>query len=163
MQALETNQFYVLCEDNKTTRVMDERRIQWAADDMILQPSPIEPGWIISGEPAARIAEHSRGRDDAAVTAVWDCTSGEFHWHFGWDETVMILEGEVRVTSEDGVERLLQAGDVAYFPGGSSAIWRIETYVKKLAFCRKPLPKPLVAAYRLRDFVRSGGTMGLSA
>jgi len=139
------------------------RFVAGAADDMILRPSPIEPSWIISGEPVARLAEHSRGQDDAAVTAIWDCTSGAFRWQFGWDETVMILEGDVHVTSEDGTERLLQAGDVAYFPGGSSAIWRIETYVKKIAFCRKPFPKPLAAAYRLRDFVRSGGALGLSA
>jgi uncharacterized protein len=141
----------------------ESRFVAGAADDMILRPSPIEPSWIISGEPVARLAEHSRGQDDAAVTAVWDCTSGAFRWQFGWDETVMILEGEVHVTSEDGTERLLRAGDVAYFPGGSSAVWRIETYVKKIAFCRKPFPKPLAAAYRLRDFVRNGGAFGLSA
>jgi uncharacterized cupin superfamily protein len=134
-----------------------------AADDMTLRPSPIEPSWIISGTPVARLAEHSRGQDDAAVTAIWDCTSGAFNWHFGWDETVMILEGEVLVTTEDGTERLLRAGDVAYFPGGSSAVWSIETYVKKIAFCRKPFPRPLTVAYRLRNFIRSGGVQGLAA
>jgi NAD(P)-dependent dehydrogenase (short-subunit alcohol dehydrogenase family) len=35
MQALDLGQFYILCEDNETTRDMDERRIQWAADDLI--------------------------------------------------------------------------------------------------------------------------------
>jgi hypothetical protein len=27
--------FYVLCPDNDTTRDMDERRIRWAADDIV--------------------------------------------------------------------------------------------------------------------------------
>lgn len=140
-----------------------KRFVAGAAGDLILRPSPIEPGWIISGAPVARLAEHSRGQDDAAVTAIWDCTSGEFNWHFGWDETVVILEGEVLVTAEDGTERLLRAGDVAYFAGGSSAVWNIETYVKKVAFCRKPFPKPLTAAYRLRNFIKSGGAQGIAA
>jgi uncharacterized cupin superfamily protein len=134
-----------------------------AAGDMELKPSPIEPTWIIAGAPIARLAEHSRGQDDAALTAVWDCTAGEFRWHFGWDETVIILEGEVHITTEDGIERVLGAGDVAYFAGGTWATWRIDRYVRKVAFCRKPFPKPLTMVYRLRDFVRQGGAQGIAA
>lgn len=133
------------------------------ADEMVMKPAPIEPSWILSGAPVARLAEHSRGSDDAAVTALWDCTAGAFRWQFGWDETVMITEGEVHVTSEDGVERLLRAGDVAYFAGGTSAVWRVDRYVKKIAFCRKPFPKPLTVAYRLRNLLRSGEVQGLAA
>lgn len=135
-----------------------------AAGAMEMKPSPIEPSWILAGEPVARIAEHSRGQDDAALTALWDCTAGEFRWYFGWDETVMILEGEVHITTEDGVERTLSAGDVAYFAGGTWATWRIDRYLRKVAFLRKPFPKPLTMAYRLRDLVRQGGsTQGLAA
>lgn len=134
-----------------------------AAGALVLKPSPIEPSWITAGAPVARLAEHSRGRDDAAMTAVWDCTAGEFRWHFGWDETVMILEGEVHITTEDGIERLLGPGDVAYFAGGTWATWRVDRYVRKVAFCRKPFPKPLTIAYRLRNFIRQGGAQGLAA
>lgn len=133
------------------------------ADEMVLKPTAIEPSWILSGSPVARLAEHSRGRDDAAVTAIWDCTSGEFRWEFGWDETVLITEGEVHVTTEDGIERVLRAGDVAYFAGGTSAVWRIDRYVKKIAFCRKPFPRPLTVAYQLRNLLRSGEVQGLAA
>jgi hypothetical protein len=133
------------------------------ADDMEMRPSPIEPSWIIAGDPVARLAEHSRGQDDAAVTALWDCTSGEFRWHFGWDETVMITEGEVHITADDGTERLLRAGDIAYFAGGTWATWRIDRYVKKIAFCRKPFPKSLTLAYRLRNLVRGAALQGLAA
>ena len=35
LTALERGDFYVLCPDNETTREMDEKRIQWTADDMI--------------------------------------------------------------------------------------------------------------------------------
>lgn len=134
-----------------------------AAEDMVLKPAPIDPSWILSGAPVARLAEHSRGRDDAAVTAVWDCTAGEFRWQFGWDETVMITDGEVHVTAEDGTERTLRAGDVAYFAGGTSAVWRIDSYVKKVAFCRKPFPRTLTMAYRLRNLLKTTEFHGLAA
>ena len=133
------------------------------AETLCLKPAPIDPSWIIAGNPVARFAEHSRGRDDAAVTAVWDCTAGEFRWHFGWDETVVILDGSVHVTAADGTERRLGAGDVAYFAGGTTAVWRIDDYVRKIAFCRKPFPKPLALAYRLRNLIRSGVLSGLAA
>ncbi|MXQ14447.1 SDR family NAD(P)-dependent oxidoreductase [Microvirga makkahensis] len=35
LPALERGDFYVLCPDNETTRPMDEKRIRWAAEDII--------------------------------------------------------------------------------------------------------------------------------
>ena len=35
IQGLEADEFYILCEDNETTREMDEKRIYWAAHDLI--------------------------------------------------------------------------------------------------------------------------------
>jgi NAD(P)-dependent dehydrogenase (short-subunit alcohol dehydrogenase family) len=40
-QALERNDFYVLCPDNETTREMDEKRIRWAAEDIIENRPPL--------------------------------------------------------------------------------------------------------------------------
>ena len=35
MEALKRDEFYILCPDNETNREIDEKRIQWAADDII--------------------------------------------------------------------------------------------------------------------------------
>ncbi len=35
LESLAANDFYILCPDNDVTREMDERRIQWNADDLI--------------------------------------------------------------------------------------------------------------------------------
>lgn len=35
LQGLERNEFYILCQDNETTREQDERRILWAAGDIV--------------------------------------------------------------------------------------------------------------------------------
>jgi uncharacterized protein len=122
-----------------------------ALTDLEMEPSPIEPSWIIAGTPVARSSIHSRSTDDQATTVIWDCTAGAFNWHFGWDETVVILEGEVQVTGEDGTMRLLKVGDIAYFPAGSSAIWRIDDYVRKIAFGRRTFPGAISMALKLRE------------
>ncbi|PWW01840.1 hypothetical protein DFR52_102504 [Hoeflea marina] len=104
--------------------------------DIELAERPIDPDWIVSGEPRARAARHSVSTDGRAATQVWDCTAGSFHWTFYEEETVYILEGSVRVTTEDGNVRLLGVGDMAYFAPRSRALWEIDDYVKKIAFCR---------------------------
>ncbi len=126
------------------------------ADHLALKAAPIAPDWIIRGTPLARIGQHSTSADEASSTAVWDCTAGEFRWYFAWDETVVIQEGEVHVTDKDGEERLLRAGDIAYFRGGTWATWRVDDYVRKVAFLRKPFPEPLATLYRLRNALRQG-------
>ena len=68
-----------------------------ASDRMEMKAAPINPEWIIEGDPQARMADHSRSGDRAAYTALWDCTAGTFRWFFMWDETVHIIEGDVLV------------------------------------------------------------------
>ena len=44
LPALERNDFYILCPDNDTTRAQDEKRIRWAAED-IIQNRPALSRW----------------------------------------------------------------------------------------------------------------------
>ncbi len=122
-----------------------------ASADLEMKAAPIDPAWIVSGAPEARMAEHSQSPDKASMTALWDCTAGTFRWYFAWDETVMILEGEVEVTDEQGATRILKAGDIAYFSGDTWAVWKIDQYVRKIAFLRRPFPLPLALALRVKS------------
>lgn len=106
-------------------------------EEVALVDAPINPDWIVSGSPRARMGQHSPSIDGRASTKIWDCTEGSFWWTFGDDETVVILEGEVRVTTETGVVRTLRHGDIAYFAGGTRALWEVDAYVRKIAFCRE--------------------------
>ena len=143
--------------------VNDPDIVTGSVSKMVLEPEPIEPSWILAGNPIARLARHSQAKDEAANTAVWDCTAGEFRWYFGWDETVYILEGEVQITSASGRVQILKAGDIAYFKGGTWATWKIETYLRKVAFLRRPMPTPVAWVYKLRNLLRghSGKPTGL--
>lgn len=124
------------------------------ARDLEMRDAPIEPDWILEGNPMARAAEHVRSADASSFSALWDCTAGTFRWYFNWDETVIILEGEVHITDEDGNAYTLRAGDMGYFAARSWATWRIDNYVKKAAFIRRPFPTPIAALYRLRNAMR---------
>jgi len=126
-----------------------------SVDTLELASAPIKPVWILEGNPEARSHEHSASADLSASTAVWDSTAGTFRWYFGWDETVYILEGDVDVTDEDGKTIKLVKGDIAYFRGGTWVTWKIDHYVKKVAFMRRPLPKQTASlVYRFTDFIR---------
>ncbi len=133
-----------------------------SVESMALESSPINPDWILEGNPQARWYEHSVSDDRAAYTAVWDSTAGTFRWRFDWDETVYILEGDVHVTDQDGRTRTLQAGDVAYFRAGTWATWKIDRYLKKVAFVRRSLPeRPAAFIYRFNDAVRRLAATGV--
>ena len=54
-------------------RSKDESVVSASCTDLRLQPAPINPDWIISGDPQARAADHSRSGDRASSTAMWDC------------------------------------------------------------------------------------------
>jgi uncharacterized protein len=113
-----------------------------------LDPLPIRPDWIIEGDPQAYAKELARSDDGTSVVVAWSCTAGRFHWHYSVDETLHMISGEVFVTNDDGLERRLGPGDMAFFPAGSSSLWRVPSAVRKLAVCRHTLPQPLGFALR---------------
>jgi uncharacterized cupin superfamily protein len=107
---------------------------------MELSSAPINPAWILEGTPSARNRIIAPSTDRFGWTMLWDCTAGKFNWHYTVDETVHIIEGGVTVTDGDGVVMMLKPGDIAFFPSGSTAHWHVENYVRKVAYCQKPVP-----------------------
>ena len=107
---------------------------------MDLTSAPINPAWILEGTPEARNSVIAPSTDRFGWTMLWDCTAGKFNWHYSLDETVHIIDGGVTVTDGDGRVMVLKPGDIAFFPKGSVAHWHVETYVRKVAYCQKPVP-----------------------
>src|SRR5580698_11077469 len=107
---------------------------------------PVTPAWVLEGSPVARIEHLSSSADGTASTYFWDCTAGRFNWFYSFDETLHILEGEVILKDPAGISRRVAAGDTVYFPAGSRAEWTVDKYVRKLAFCRTPVPGYLTFA-----------------
>jgi len=108
-----------------------------------LDPSPIDPDWIVEGTPQVRSTRLARSADGTASVYAWSCTAGRFHWHYTVDETLHIISGEVFVTDEKGEVRRLGPGDMVFFPAGSRSLWHVPKEVRKLAVCRHAMPRPL--------------------
>ena len=105
-----------------------------------LESNPIPPAWVVEGKPEARLKLLAKSRDGTSWTLVWECTAGTFHWYYPEDETVVVISGEVFISTKDGDERRLGADDMAHFPAGTSCKWRVPDRIRKVAIMRKPLP-----------------------
>ncbi len=108
-----------------------------------LRPAPIPRDWILNGTPEARSKELARSDDRTSHSMVWECTAGRFNWHYNKDETFVVISGEAFITNGQGEERRLGPGDVVFFPAGTSCTWCVPTYIKKVAFLRHTMPRPL--------------------
>ena len=114
-----------------------------------LTPRPIEPSWIIEGNPLAQSSVLSQSADGLASTIVWQCSAGKFNWYYDFDETILILEGAIVLENDTMPPTRYGPGDVIFFRDGAHAKWHIEDHVRKLAFCRKTHPVLLAFAFRV--------------
>ncbi|MFZ5774141.1 MAG: cupin domain-containing protein [Thermodesulfobacteriota bacterium] len=61
---------------------------------------------------------------------IWECAPSTFDWHYDQEESCLLLEGEVVVTTADQEVRIT-AGDYVTFPRGLDCVWRVEKAVRK--------------------------------
>src|ERR1700709_1355136 len=109
---------------------------------------PIEPSWIIDGNPVAQSAMLSKSADGLASTMVWQCTEGRFNWYYDFDETILILDGSIVLQNDTMPPTRYGAGHVIFSKDGAHARWHVEGHVRKLAFCRTT--QPILLGFALR-------------
>jgi uncharacterized cupin superfamily protein len=119
-----------------------------------LKPRPIEPSWIIEGNPVAQSSVLSKSADGMASTLVWQCSEGKFNWYYDCDETILILEGSIVLENDSMNPTRYGRGDVIFFKDGAHARWHVEGHVRKLAFCRKSQPVLLGLALRVLSRIK---------
>jgi uncharacterized cupin superfamily protein len=136
-----------------------QKYIGFSRSDVRLYGAPICDSWILDGNPVARNAQLFKSHDGTAYTLIWDCTAGTFNWFYDQDETFQVLEGNAVLTT--GTEtREIGPGSVVFFPSGSRATWRIDKYIRKVAFVRQSIPKPVGLALRIwRRASRTGNEL----
>ena len=61
---------------------------------------------------------------------IWSCEVSEFDWEYGAEESCLLLEGEVEVSSEFESVRF-SAGDYVIFPKGLKCRWKVTKPVRK--------------------------------
>jgi len=137
-----------------------ESSIRSGTEKVTWSTCPIHPDWILEGKPVARIELLSSSADGTANTYFWDCTAGRFNWYYSFDETLHVLEGSVTLKDPAGTSRLVVAGDTIFFPAGSRAEWTVDRYIRKLAFCRTPLPRYIILARSIARWIKRRGRGG---
>ena len=132
-----------------TTTAKPLTKIQSGPAAVQLNLSPIRAEWVLEGNPITHTRLLATSADGTANTLIWDCSAGRFNWFYDIDETIYFLEGTVKIKDETGAVRQLGAGDWLFFPAGSHAEWTVDHYVRKIAFCRQALPKPVLLLRRV--------------
>jgi uncharacterized cupin superfamily protein len=112
------------------------------ATDEDLDSAPIDPSWILEGTPQARARRLTLVDDSGLSATLWQSNAGRFEWHYGSDELVNILGGEVEITPPSGQPFTARQGDVFFVPGGSVLHWHVRDHVKKLVV--NPVQTPLI-------------------
>jgi len=141
------------------TETVGSRVLHVSRGEVELEDHPINPEWVIEGAPHARISEWAESDDGTTSHWTWDCTAGRFRWYYDVDETIVIIAGSVSIQVDDEPPVVLQVGDAAYFAAGHWVTWNVESYVRKHAVVRVPVPRAMRYAvngfgrrmHRLRD------------
>jgi uncharacterized cupin superfamily protein len=99
--------------------------------DAPMKSLPITPKDVVSGNPVATAHVMHSEPDGKYATGIWACTTGTFHWTFGQDEFIYVVEGEAVITYDSGQKIAIRGGDVVYFPKGPTT-WHILKPIKKV-------------------------------
>src|SRR5271156_3810869 len=98
--------------------------VKYPVLDAPMEPAPIPPEDVISGEPESTIAILWRSDDDTLYNGVWHCTPGVFMLsHPG--ETICLVEGRATITPEGGEPVTVLPGEVVFIPEGTRARWEV--------------------------------------
>ena len=103
---------------------------------------PFDPAIVTGGTPGSRSKTLSVSRDRLSDVILWECTAGHFNWHFNRDEVIFALSGAAFIIEADGSERCMAAGDVVFFPAGTSCSFRVDDHFRKVAVLRETLTRP---------------------
>ncbi|MBU0515335.1 MAG: cupin domain-containing protein [Proteobacteria bacterium] len=60
----------------------------------------------------------------------WGCEASTFDWEYDATETCFILEGEVKVKT-DQEEVWIKPGDLVTFPQGLKCVWEVKAPIRK--------------------------------
>ncbi|MFC1624702.1 cupin domain-containing protein [Candidatus Omnitrophota bacterium] len=64
--------------------------------------------------------------------STWECDVKRFDWEYDEGETFYVLEGNVKVTTDDGEEVEFGKGDLVTFPRGVKCTWDVKKRIRKL-------------------------------
>jgi uncharacterized cupin superfamily protein len=115
-------------------------------ENVELEAGSIPAKWLLSGEPQTRSRFLGRSKDGLGYAMLWECGAVSYKWYYTRDEAYIVLSGEGFMTDDQGVEHRYAAGDVAFFPAGTSSTWRHPHHFRKVAVLKDSIWRPLALA-----------------
>lgn len=125
-----------------------------------LEISTIPSAWLLNGQAQTRSKLLGKTQDHLAYVMLWECGAASFKWHYSKDELLIVLSGDAFIADENGRERHIGPSEVAFFPAGSNATWRIPNHVRKIAILKSPVNRPMV--FILKVWIKLLEMAGLS-
>jgi uncharacterized cupin superfamily protein len=90
-------------------------------------------GITVAGDPRARIARlcTEESGEWMSTVGVFECDPCTLVAPVETDETILVLDGEVRIELDNGTAVDLGPGDIAVLPRGAVATWHVKTWYKE--------------------------------
>lgn len=89
-------------------------------------------GWVVTeGSPKMKTwVLHTSAAGDMA-SGIWECTVGSYHATYTAYEYVVLIEGRITITPDDGTPVTVKAGDAFVVEPTFKGTWKIEENVRK--------------------------------
>jgi uncharacterized protein len=95
-------------------------------------PDKIAPEKRVVGDPATGARPALENEAAGFYTGVWQSEPGAWRVAYDEDELCVLLEGQVRLTGEDGVAQDFGAGEAFTIARGFRGVWESVTAVRKI-------------------------------
>jgi len=100
-------------------------------EDDRAEATAIDPARLESGSPIAHLDHRYSDQSGQFHVGRWGSTPGRWRIHYTEHEFCHLIEGRIRLVSEDGSVREFSAGDAFVIPAGFKGTW------ETLETCRK--------------------------
>ena len=77
-----------------------------------------------------KITQSEIAKNEIRSWPIWACGVSEFDWEYSEQESCLLLEGEVEVSSDFETVKF-SAGDYVVFPRGLKCRWKVTKAVRK--------------------------------
>ena len=91
----------------------------------------VAPEKIVSGQPQSAYKVLYTSQSEDFTAGIYECTPGKWKTRYSEDEFCTLIEGRLRMTSDQGDVQEFAAPDSFLIPSGYSGIWEPLTHLRK--------------------------------
>lgn len=101
--------------------------------DLELEPDPLDPAQVVSGDPQVSARELWTSPDEGTSAGIWEHGAG-VSTDVEADEVFVVISGRATIAFEDGRELTVGPGDVCVLKAGDRTTWTVHETLRKVYF-----------------------------